>query len=325
MTNTINNLIEIVYDSGKKKLRARSIQDGRWVRFPNNLRKEKSIYLASKMTQGRGDSWIAGGEITAFKITKEKNEALEEILNIKNKALLKQFYEVIFDEKTKKVNTEMMNLIFLVKKIFPNIDEQLLQPLVKKYSHSAFISSDYLVPLQNMLSSYNERRVVSLFSAYGEEEDFLEDTVIMYERLFNNDVEVNSVMPEKPKNIRELHTLFTRECGKIKTIKNKLNQSLSHLKDKKVGEFEVFVPETSYDLINIGNSLGICVGNGHYAEKVLKKQCNIVALKDNKGKFKYCIEFHKNTILQGRGYANADMSASLKKTFIELLKEPLAG
>lgn len=325
MSNTINNLIEIVYDSGKKKLRARSIQDGRWVRFPNNLRKEKAVYLASKMTQGRGESWIAGGEIKAFAITKEKNEELETILNIKNKALLKQFYEVVFDEKSKKVNTEMMNLIFLVKKIFPDVDEQLLQPMIKKYTHSAFVSSDHLLPLQNMLSVYNERRVIGLFAAYGDEEDFLEDTVIMYERLFNNDVEVNNVMPEKPKNIRELHTLFTRECGKIKTIKNKLNQNLSHLNEKVVGDCTIFIPETSYDLINIGNSLGICVGNGYYAEKVLKKQCNIVALKDNKGKFKYCIEFYRGSILQGRAYANGDMSASLKKTFIDLLKEPIAG
>lgn len=318
--NTINNLIEIVYDPSKKKMRARSIQDGRWVRFPNNLRKENAVYLATKMTQGRGDSWIAGGEISPFPITKEKNEALEKILNIKNKALLKQFYEVVWDEKNKKSNTEMLNLIFLVKKIFPEIDEQLLLPMMKKYSHSAFVSSDHLLPLQNMLSGYNEKRIVSIFSAYGDEEDFLEDTVIMYERLFNNDVEINSVMPEKPKNIRELHTIFMRECGKIKVPKNKLNQVLPQLEGKSLGEYSVFIPQTTHDLINIGNPLGICVGNGYYAEKVIRKMCNIVALKDKDGRFRFCIEFNKNQILQGRGYANIDMGPKLKQDFIELLK-----
>lgn len=317
----LSHLIEIVYDSKKRKLRARSIQDGRWCRFPNKLRKENAIYEASKMTAGNGDSWIAGGEITPFVINHEKNPSLEEALNIKNKGLLKQFYSVIVNDKTKKVNTEMMNIIFLVKKIFPEIDEQLLQPLIKQYSHSAFISSDLLVQLQNMLKEYNEKRVVSLFSTY-QEDDFLEDTVIMYERLFNNDLEINSIMPKSPKNIRELHSIFSRECSKIKTPKNSLNQNFPHLVGAKLGDLEFFIPETSHDLINIGNTLSICVGNGYYAEKIIKKQSSIVALKNPQGKFSYCIEFHRGQIIQARGFANADMDSKLKKQLLEKLNPP---
>lgn len=317
--SNIQNLIEIVYDPKKKKLRARSIQDGHWCRFPNKLRQLNKVYLASKMTPALGDHWIAGGEISEFKINKEKNPLLEEIVGIKNKALLKQFYEVIYNEKDKKVNTEMMNIVFLVKKIFPQIDEQLLLPLVRVYKHSAFISSDYLLPLQNMLSIYNEKRIIGIFSNYGDEEDFLEDTVAMYTRVFQNNVNVNDIFPEKPKNIRELHTIFSRECVKISEPKSLLNQKLTYLAGKKVGDFDVFIPETTYDLINIGNPLNICVGNGLYAQKVIKKQCNIIALKDSSGKFTYCIEFNRNGIIQARGRSNVSMTGELLKKLQEVL------
>src|SRR5690606_27345019 len=207
-------------------------------------------------TKGIGDSWNAVTKtIRPYIITNEKKPELEQLLNIKNKLLLKQFYEVIYDPQSQKVNTEMMNIIFLVKKIHPEIDEQILQPLIKRYSHSAFISSDFLLPLENMLKIYNEKRIVSIFSNY-EEDDFIEDTVIMYQRLFENDIEISHVMPEKPKNIRELHTIFSRECSKIKVPKNKLNQNLEHLHGKALSpDLFLFVPETTHDLISIGNPL----------------------------------------------------------------------
>lgn len=322
----IQNIIEIVFDPKKKKLRARCIQDGRWCRFPNKLRKNKALYLASKMSPGNGDSWIAGGTISPFEVKNEKNMVLEEMLNLKNKALLRQFYEVLFDDSSKKVNTEMLNIIFLVKKIFPTIDEQLLLPLMKKYQHSAFISSDLLIPLQNMLSGYNEKRVITVFSNY-QEDDFLEDTVEMYGRLFENDIEINEVLPKQPKQIRELHTIFWRELAKVKVPKKNLKQTLPYLEGKDIGEFKVFIPQTTHDLINIGNSLSICVGNGYYADKILKGQCNIFALTDKSGKFKYCVEFHRKQILQARGFANENANRVLQNQILEALenKESLAS
>jgi hypothetical protein len=322
---TITHLIEIVYDRKKKKLRARSIIDGHWCRFPNNLRKENMIYSAEKMTKSTGDSWIAGGNIAPFLITNEKNAQLEEMLNLKNKGVLKQFYEVISNPTTKKVNTEMMNILFLIKKIFPNIDEQLLVPAIKKFSHSAFISEDLLVQLQNMLSTYNEKRVVQLFSVY-EEDDFLEDTVQMYERLFENNIEIDTILPEKPKNIRELHSIFSRECEKIEVPKNSLKQDLDYLDNQPfLDGLTLFVPKTTHDLITIGNQLQICVGNGLYAQKVLKKQCNIVAVKNKDGKFTNCIEFHKNHIIQGRGYRNSDMNTTSKTKLLEMIANKPKG
>lgn len=319
---TLSHLIEIVFDKSKKKLRARSIVDGHWCRFPNHLRQENKIYKASKMTKSTGDSWIAGGQITPFDLTNEKNPELEQILLLKNKAVLKQFYDVLFNPSNKKVNTEMLNIVFLIKKIFPTIDEQLLLPVIKSYTHSAFICEDLLIPLKNMLSTYNEKRVVQLFSVY-EEDDFLEDTTQMYERLFRNNLDVDAILPDKPKNIRELHTIFSRECSKISIKNNALGQhrKLGFLDSKIFNEdLSFYIPETTHDLITIGNQLSICVGNGLYAKKVLEGRCNIIALKSKDNKFKYCIELANNKIIQARGFGNRSMTNKEMDQIIEILK-----
>lgn len=310
----INQLIEIVHDPAKRKLRARCIQDGRWVRFPNKLRVENKVFKAGKMKQIRGSHWSAS-DISEFNLN-EKNLDIENVLGLKNKAILKKFYDVIKNDN--KINTEMLNIIFTVKNIFPDINEQIIEPLIKTYSHSAFIKEDLIVDVQNMLMNYNQKRVISLFSNYVED-DFLEDTVIMYKDLFENDILIDDILPKKPKNIRELHTLFTRECRKIKQPKSMLNQKrIDNLQNLVIDEYKVFIPETTFDLIDIGNALSICVGNGYYAKKVLKKQCNIIALKKGKD-FKFCVEFDINHLIQCRGWGNASMNNNLVKKIKEII------
>lgn len=306
-----NQLIEIVKDPEKKKLRARCLHDGRWNRFPNNLRKLNKLYLAKVMKQGRGDSWIPG-KVEEFVVDGSKNSVLEEMLSLTNKKLLESFYSVIYESKNKKINTEMLNIMFMIKQVRPAIDQQILLPLIKKYSHSAFLKEELVVPLTNMLCSYNDKRVVSLFSNY-KEEDFLEDTVMMYQSLLEQDLNIDSILPSKPKDFRELHQLFTKECMKTKRPNNNLKQDLDHLLGLSVGDYKIFVPYNSKELIEIGGQMGICVGNGLYARKILKKECRIIALVDKDNKFKYCIEFTDSRILQARGKHNRSMEEKLVK------------
>ena len=52
--------IEIVYDPGKHKLRARA--QNVWVRFPNRLRVKGAVYEA-EVKRGKADSFITVGRI----------------------------------------------------------------------------------------------------------------------------------------------------------------------------------------------------------------------------------------------------------------------
>lgn len=55
-----NQIVEIVFDLGKKKLRAQA-SDGKWVRFPNHLRTRGSKFLVS--LRSTGSSYITVGDI----------------------------------------------------------------------------------------------------------------------------------------------------------------------------------------------------------------------------------------------------------------------
>jgi len=59
----MSNLVKIVYDSKKKKLRARKHpmtgHSPEWVTFPNHLREDGAVYEVGDLTPGKGSSWRA--------------------------------------------------------------------------------------------------------------------------------------------------------------------------------------------------------------------------------------------------------------------------
>jgi hypothetical protein len=69
MNNTLKSaLIKIVYDSGKKKLRAQA-PDGGFIRFPNDLRNEGCHFLVD-LIPGKNGSWIVSGPIRPVAVLK---------------------------------------------------------------------------------------------------------------------------------------------------------------------------------------------------------------------------------------------------------------
>lgn len=58
----MKNIVTIVFDHSKNKLRAQA-EDGGWVRFPNDLRIEGNVYAVEELSKGRSGSWIAKGDI----------------------------------------------------------------------------------------------------------------------------------------------------------------------------------------------------------------------------------------------------------------------
>lgn len=61
-----DQLVEIVWDHSKKKLRATPANGlGGWVRFPRKLRIEGAVYRVETLKEGAAGSWIACGKIEA--------------------------------------------------------------------------------------------------------------------------------------------------------------------------------------------------------------------------------------------------------------------
>lgn len=62
-----NAKVEIVWDGMRRKLRARAVNIGGWVRFPNHLRQEGAIYNVQYLQEAKAGSWIATGSISRVK------------------------------------------------------------------------------------------------------------------------------------------------------------------------------------------------------------------------------------------------------------------
>lgn len=58
-----NATVEIVYDTNRKKMRAR--HGNGWVRFPKRLRVHGSRYSVTELRMSQAGSWLACGKITA--------------------------------------------------------------------------------------------------------------------------------------------------------------------------------------------------------------------------------------------------------------------
>ena len=69
----------------------------------------------------------------------------------------------------------------------------------------------------------------------------------------------------------------------------------------------------NHDLITIGKSLHICVGDGQYGLQIKKKRIYIIALKSAQDKYSHCIEVERATwrVKQAKTYHNKEMSAAL--------------
>ena len=59
----MKGIVEIVFDSGKRKYRAKDLRSGGWVRFPNHLRVPGACYEVESLLPAKAGSLIAKGEI----------------------------------------------------------------------------------------------------------------------------------------------------------------------------------------------------------------------------------------------------------------------
>lgn len=123
-------------------------------------------------------------------------------------------------------------------------------------------------------------------------------------------------------SLEKYHRRLSNLIQQIDQPENHLVQyKLECIKNLDFEGFKIIVPETNYDLVDIGLTLDICVGSSGYENKILKKDSLIFILqKDNKPI--YCIEIDYATCLvkQSKGNSNKDCP----KELVQLLNSFLA-
>lgn len=170
---------------------------------------------------------------------------------------------------------------------------------LKKENHSDKLSLNLL---QLLKKEYNENRVVKLIL----ESDYSHNSDISYMlKELRTKVDIN-FLPNKPKNLDDIHSSCVDIFQKLKTDNYSLEQREDILAlDNTVikNDLTIRVPKSHYDLVFLGEELNFCIGNGYYSREVKEKRCSVVSIYKN-NKPIYGVQFNRYSIKQAYGFDN---------------------
>ena len=148
----------------------------------------------------------------------------------------------------------------------------------------------------------------------------LRDTMDMMFNIYERRSDIK-YLPKKPKSLTMVHDAAVRTLPKVSQENFPLNQreDVVLLDKKELTEGLVIrVPETHYDMIDLGEALSFCIGNGSYSRKVANSESSVIGLFEN-GKPRYGIEFSRYTILEAQGFGNLPQNRPPREVLLALL------
>lgn len=151
---------------------------------------------------------------------------------------------------------------------------------------------------------YSDSRIAKIM--FAPELELLTDTTTMIEAIKRHGKDLD-FLPKKPKTLKDLHDSAQRFISKLGQTNFNLNQREDVLlcdgKNISGTDYTIRVPKTHYDLIDLGEALRFCIGNGAYSHEVRNGKCSIVGIFDKKGPV-YGIQFSRYRILEAQGFGN---------------------
>ncbi|MDB2343105.1 KTSC domain-containing protein [Porticoccaceae bacterium] len=164
------------------------------------------------------------------------------------------------------------------------------------------VSAFTVVGVESIRALYTDKRVVAVvFSDLG----LFADTTRMLRRISDSGTKFSE--PIKPKNLGEVHNCAASMMSKIGQEDFTLNQreDILALDGKALGDtgFTLGIPKTHFHLIDVGESLAFCIGNGAYSQSVANGSTSIATIWRG-GELKYAIEFTRFSIEQAQGFGN---------------------
>ena len=161
---------------------------------------------------------------------------------------------------------------------------------------------------------YNDKRILKLIAQMNKNEiHFMKDSIEMIKIInkYNDKVQESSQkikkLIKKPKSFKEIHDYLSILTTQIKQKNFDLigQEKIINLEKYSNKNLSIKIPLKNYDLIEIGQKLSICVGGGHYANKINNKESLIMTVFKN-NQLTYCVELDYNNynIIQARGAFN---------------------
>jgi hypothetical protein len=112
---------------------------------------------------------------------------------------------------------------------------------------------------------------------------------------------VSEYKPRNTNNFRELHDELSRVSRRYSKGNRKIKHSvLEKSFEKTDGKYEWYLPKETFELVECGEELGICVGD--YGDRAVNKDCTILFLKVD-GKIEVCMELQMTHLVWENRYA----------------------
>jgi hypothetical protein len=172
-----------------------------------------------------------------------------------------------------------------------------------------------------LLKHYTDKKVVQLI--FNTSIEFFSDTMRMVARIIEAHPNIG-FMPKKPKSIEVIHQACVRTLPKIHQGDFELNQREDVMlfdKTRLDETLSIRVPKTHFDLVDLGEALGFCIGDTAYSRGVKDRRYSIVAVFEG-SKPLYGIQFSRYRILEAQGFGNEPHNKPTR-TVLNLLQDKI--
>lgn len=247
------------------------------------------------------------------------NKKLHKYLRLNNRHIIKKIYECTVDDQDI-LNPFLLNKIYVLKKNYPNIDENLINLLFQKKSEYFFVKE---FSTKSILSHLiNASLFIKLLNRTNKKD------LLFYEEIEKNKLSSNEIIKIKSiiknKKIKSFKDLY--KVINIFQISNK-HPEINHLKkiaylnNTTILECKILVPIRTEDFLIFSFKLNNCLINPNNFEDLIKNKKIIFFIESEDNL--YCIEFLKdkkiNIILKKNNFTPTYEEKMLIEKIINLI------
>lgn len=172
-------------------------------------------------------------------------------------------------------------------------------------------SREDVINFRKLISNYKEDRIKKLL--YGDCSHF-HDTFRMWKQLSYD----KSFLPNKPKDLNEIHNVFSKEILKLGQSDYSLISKPIEIDGVRVGDFKLEIPKTYYELIDYGKKMFNCIPT--YGPSMKSGDCLLMGVYKGE-ELVYNIMIREKYISQFYGKRNSIPEPIDKKLIESFLKE----
>jgi hypothetical protein len=228
------------------------------------------------------------------------------------------------------ITLDFFNAVFLIKKEIPDIDENILNNVLKKVLTQNWSIEITELPsiikiVWNTLNQYSVARRLKLILTAN----ISLSSVVDIERMIKTKVKAANefkikLLPKKPKFLYYIHAHLAK-IPELLSENRTLNSKYAHvLNESESDGLKIKYPVDEVDIIKIGIDLNICVGSEYYRERAVKGECDIFAIIEN-NKIAACVEVVNRldliVIEQVSGEENKAVDEKFNKFILAVFKE----